>query len=210
MQFKKSDSAEDDGAAMMNALLDTVITYAMKRPDQLNAAAVNLNDVLTNIADDIIYKNNNDHCHITIVDELPVIKGIPTSLINQLFQNLIDNAIKFNSSDMAEVSISYTETFKEYIFSVSDNGIGISPINYHSLFSTWGQGADKGKRVGLVICKTIVEHYGGKIWVESTLGKGSTFYFSLDKSSLKNNGELNSGYTSIDELQRGQMLILSA
>ncbi|MFX8668625.1 ATP-binding protein, partial [Acinetobacter baumannii] len=71
-------------------------------------------------------------------------------------------------------------------------------------------GADKGKRVGLVICKTIVEHYGGKIWVESTLGKGSTFYFSLDKSSLKNNGELNSGYTSIDELQRGQMLILSA
>ena len=203
MQFKKPDHTEGD-EAMMNALLDTVITYAMKRPDQLNAVAVNLNDVITTISDDIIYKNNNNHCHISLIDELPVIKGIPSSLIDQLFQNLIDNAIKFNKSETVEVSISCTETNKEYIFSVSDNGIGISPINYHSLFSTWPNNtsrANNGKKVGLVICKTIVEHYGGKIWVESVLEKGSTFYFSLDKSILKNNGDINMSISPLDDKQ---------
>jgi light-regulated signal transduction histidine kinase (bacteriophytochrome) len=197
MQLNKSAKVTEEEGAVMNRLLDTVITYAMKRPASIASTFVNLNDVVTTIGDEIIYKNNNINCHISILNELPVIQGIPVSLMNQLFQNLIENAVKFNRSETPEVSISSAETASEYIFSVSDNGIGISPINYHSLFTIWGHASPKefpGKKIGLVLCKTIVEHYGGKIWVTSMLDHGSIFYFSLDKSSLKNNGDISDHY----------------
>ena len=177
---------EEEDAHMMNMLLESVITYAMDRPDPFGIKTVNINEVVTNITDEIHHKNIHPNCKFIIKDELPVIQGVSSSLIYQVFENLMENAVKFNKSDNPDVRISWSETANEYIFSISDNGIGISPINYNNLFNIFDHKVDSkqcsGKKIGLVLCKKIIEHYGGKIWVESFLEQGSTFYFTIRKA----------------------------
>jgi len=105
------------------------------------------------------------------------------SLLSRVFQNLIQNAIKYRSREKPVIRIEASQKDKEWIFSVRDNGIGIAPENQEKVFmflqrlpSTSGR---QGTGIGLTICQKIVEAHGGRIWVESEPGKGSTFYFSL-------------------------------
>ena len=105
--------------------------------------------------------------------------------LQQLFNNLVSNGIKYRKVDASpEILISFEEKQDEWIFSVADNGMGIEP-EYHSvifdLFRKVDEKSTSGTGMGLAICKKIVEEHGGKIWVESELGKGSTFYFTIEK-----------------------------
>lgn len=122
------------------------------------------------------------------VGPLPVLKLNDVEM-KQLFQNLIGNALKFRSKERVPViEISCAEKADEWIFSVKDNGIGIETEYLHKLFLLFQRlhtdGEYPGTGIGLAVCKKIVELNNGKIWVESAYGKGSTFFFSLPKTTV--------------------------
>lgn len=105
--------------------------------------------------------------------------------ITQLFQNLLANAINFSRIDVKpKIIISSSWETPYYQFSIKDNGIGIDPANYQRIFELFTRLHprdlnDKGTGIGLALCKRIVDSHGGKIWVESTPGEGSTFHFTI-------------------------------
>jgi PAS domain S-box-containing protein len=105
------------------------------------------------------------------------------SQIAQVFQNLIGNAIKFRGKEPPAISVQAEKTGGQWLFSVSDNGIGIAPEFAQSIFTVFQRLHTRaeypGNGIGLAICKKIVEHCGGKIWVESQVGRGSTFKFTM-------------------------------
>jgi PAS domain S-box-containing protein len=117
-----------------------------------------------------------------VYDDLPSVPAEPVHL-QQLFQNLISNAIKYRSAEAPHVRISARAVNGYWCFSVKDNGIGISPQYTGSVFRLFkrlhGRGEYPGTGVGLAICQKIVERHGGRIWVESQPGVGSDFRFTF-------------------------------
>jgi light-regulated signal transduction histidine kinase (bacteriophytochrome) len=122
-------------------------------------------------------------------DALPTLAVDATQMM-QIFQNLIGNAIKFHSKRPPEIHVSAKKEPGRWVFSVRDNGIGIEPQYYDRIFQIFQRLHTRrhypGTGIGLAICKKMIERHDGAIWVESTPGQGSTFYFSLpDTSAIK-------------------------
>jgi len=114
-------------------------------------------------------------------DSLPEIAADQPQMI-QLFQNLIANALKYRSDDPPRIHIGATKTEDNWLFSISDNGVGIPAQYSETIFGVFKRlhGSEvPGTGLGLALCKRIVENHGGRIWVESEVGKGSTFRFTL-------------------------------
>lgn len=116
-----------------------------------------------------------------IAGDLPALHAYPAHLI-QIFQNLIGNALKYRATEPPRITVAATRSSHEWIFAVKDNGIGISADYHDKIFIPFkrlhGQ-QYPGSGVGLAICRRIVERLGGRIWVDSKLGLGATFYFSV-------------------------------
>jgi PAS domain S-box-containing protein len=121
-------------------------------------------------------------------DPLPVIDTDGTRLA-QVFQNLIGNAIKYRGAELPQIHISARQAGREWIFSVRDNGMGIESQYFDRLFVIFqrlhGQKEYQGTGIGLAMCKKILDRLGGRIWVESQVTKGSTFYFALPVGEQK-------------------------
>jgi light-regulated signal transduction histidine kinase (bacteriophytochrome) len=114
-------------------------------------------------------------------DDLPKVFADVVQL-TQLFQNLIANAIKFRGSEAPKIHISATPKDGKWVFKVEDNGIGLDSQYGEKIFNIFQRlhGAEfPGTGIGLALCKRIIERHGGKIWVESEIGKGSSFYFTI-------------------------------
>jgi light-regulated signal transduction histidine kinase (bacteriophytochrome) len=109
------------------------------------------------------------------------------SQMTQLFQNLIGNAIKFRGKEMPAISVQVEKVDAQWLFSVTDNGIGIAPEYVENIFVVFhrlhSRAEYPGNGIGLAICKKIVERNGGKIWVEPVVGGGSVFKFTLPSES---------------------------
>lgn len=136
-----------------------------------------INDVLVNLDREFQSSHANLHC-----ETLPTVFACRRQLM-QLFKNLISNAIRFTEGREPEIYINAMTHERNWLFSVSDTGVGISPENHSGLFNLFhrdqSNGAAGDSGVGLAICEKIVRWHGGKIWLESELGKGSTFYFTI-------------------------------
>jgi PAS domain S-box-containing protein len=111
---------------------------------------------------------------------LPELEVEPSQIV-QLFQNLLHNSIKFRSQEPPRVHVSARREGREWVFSVRDNGTGVDPAEAEAIFAIFKRLNSQipGTGVGLAICKKIVERHGGRIWVESAPGRGSTFFFTL-------------------------------
>jgi light-regulated signal transduction histidine kinase (bacteriophytochrome) len=113
---------------------------------------------------------------------LPPVAANPDH-VHHLFQNLLGNAIKYRSERPFEIALEASREKNVWVFTVRDNGIGIEPEDYDRIFEMFRRGRNNGVRegngLGLATCKGIVERYNGRIWVESTPGDGSTFFFTL-------------------------------
>ena len=180
-----------DGAKKMNTLIKDLLLYSrittQAKPSRLTDLEDVVQDALFNLKESI-----DESEAIITYDKMPVLKIDKTQFI-QLFQNLLSNAIKFRSQQPPRIHIGVNRLETEWIFSVKDNGIGIEPKYFSKLFNIFYRLHTKeeypGTGIGLPICKKIVQRYGGKIWVESRLGKGSTFYFTFKRKKDKNNSK---------------------
>ena len=163
----------------MENLISEILNYSSINSDQMKFTKVDLNKIIEEVRQSI-----HIPAHISVeVVKLPTLKGDRIRLI-QLFQNLISNAIRYNDKEAGHIQIGFKEEPKQYQFSISDNGIGIED-RYHDKIFKMFQSLNVSKDssgVGLAIVKKIVELHHGKIWLESKLGEGTTFYFTLRKN----------------------------
>jgi len=170
-----------DGAGRMRNLIRDLLEYSRvgRRGQPFAAADCNaiVQTVISNLQPAIAEKRGRVTC-----DPLPVIHGDATEL-TQLFQNLIANAIKFHGPQPPEVCLTAQRCGNEWTFRVRDNGIGIDPKNFQRVFVIFQRlhtlEEYSGTGIGLALCRKIVERHGGRIWVESSLGHGATFHFTL-------------------------------
>lgn len=169
-----------DGGTRMQGMINGLLSFSRvesrSKPRELVDAEAILKDTLANL-EVIIAENNAD----VIYDPLPSVMFDPSQLL-QIFQNLIVNAIKFRGEETPRIYLAAEKKGREWIFSVKDNGIGIDPLykdKVFILFQRLGGVKYGGSGVGLSVCKRIVERHGGRIWFESELGKGTTFYFTV-------------------------------
>jgi PAS domain S-box-containing protein len=170
------------GAKRMEALIRDLLNYARasSAPDE-SISPLNLNETVEKALESLDATIKETNANI-IVGALPRLAVEPVRF-QQLFQNLISNALKYRSNTHApQVRVAAHKRGGCWVLAVSDNGIGIDPA-YHAMvfgmFKRLHAQDQSGTGLGLAICQKIVERYGGRIWVESELGKGSTFYFSL-------------------------------
>ncbi len=179
-----------DGAARMKSLIDDLLEYSRVKAaaslDEIDCETL-LSGVLKNLKSAIVESGAR-----VSVGHLPTVKGDTTQL-TQLFQNLISNAIKFRGDTAPAIEVTAKRTDEAWIFSVSDNGIGIDPAFKDRIFMLFQRLHHKneysGTGMGLAICKKIVERHGGRIWVESEPGKGATFSFTIHDNSEEERGD---------------------
>ncbi|MHB9038681.1 MAG: ATP-binding protein [Armatimonadota bacterium] len=168
-----------DGAHRMQALINGLLEYSRVSTRGIQFEPVSCDAVLDSALRNLQVAVEESGAIVTR-DPLPEVNGDAVQLV-QLLQNLIVNAIKFRSDDPLCVHVSVEMTGDEWIFSVRDNGIGIAPENAERIFQLFErlQTEKGGTGLGLAICRKIVERHHGRIWVESELGRGSIFYFTI-------------------------------
>ena len=169
-----------DGATRMKELLQALLVYSRVGMKGEKFVLTPCDELLADVLDDLGAAIEESGAVITR-DPLPALTADPAQL-RQLFQNLIGNALKFYK-ERPEIHVHAERRDAEWVFSVRDNGIGIEPEYAERIFAIFqrlhGKAEYAGGGLGLAICKRIVERHGGKIWVESQRGEGSTFYFTL-------------------------------
>jgi light-regulated signal transduction histidine kinase (bacteriophytochrome) len=168
----------------MRDLLTDLLSYAEAGVDRGDKAErVDVNRVFEKVTENLKPTIDESSAVVTC-EHLPDVQGHEAHLV-QLFQNLIGNAIKYRGERPPRVHVSAEARNGAWRFSVADNDIGIAPEHHKKVFGVFkrlhGQKI-QGTGMGLAICQRVVERYGGSIWVESQLGQGSTFYFTLPLS----------------------------
>ncbi len=169
------------GATRMGKLIRGLLAYSRvdrkNRPLQDTPAADALADALANLV--VILQETNASVYSA---NLPVVQADPTQL-TLVFQNLINNALKFRSAEYPKIEIGAEKTEAGWVFHVKDNGIGIDPKYHGRIFGIFQRlhtrDEIEGTGMGLALCRRIMERHGGQIWVESELGDGATFKFLL-------------------------------
>jgi signal transduction histidine kinase len=180
-----------NSAKRMNILLSDLLEYSSIFHQQAGSDVVNptstLEEVCINLRTLIESKNSNVEFGVSY----------PNLAINrihlvQIFQNLIGNALKFTRGNNAKVQITSKIEGKEIVFAVSDNGIGISEKHREKIFNLFFRAHEttneyEGTGIGLSICKSLTEKYGGRVWFQSVENQGTTFFFSFPKELIVKN-----------------------
>ena len=167
----------------MQRLIQDLLAYSRAGSEDSDLVLVDYEEVLARVGSNLgltIQESNAEVSH----DPLPSVHGDFMQLC-RLFQKLIGNAVKFRRDQPPQIHVGVESQGDHWLFSVRDNGIGISPHYKERIFTIFQRLHTKeeypGTGIGLAICKKIVEKHGGNIYVESETGKGSTFYFTLPR-----------------------------
>ncbi len=171
----------EDGAFNLNSMIDKILELSTYGHRNENIKKIDCNEVIKQVLENLSFKIEKRNAIITY-------KGLPEIYANeieliQLFQNFIDNGIKYNEKKSPEIHISAEKVGVDWLFSIKDNGIGIDSMNFNMIFEPFkrvGNGSKKsGSGIGLSICKRIIERLEGRLWLDSELEKGSIFYFRI-------------------------------
>ena len=171
-----------NSAVQLNTLMDSVLDFVnISNSKQHLITTLELSDIITQAIQNIQGKIEERNVIIECINSA-IFEGVESQFVI-LFQNLIDNGIKFNESERPKVTIEVNETLENYIFKVTDNGIGIEECYYKKVFIPFKKLHNKshydGAGIGLSICQRIIEQHDGHFWIESEVDKGSIFYFSI-------------------------------
>jgi len=194
--------------AQMDLLVDGILKYSLGIEKKKATVLLDLNEVV----DGLIRANSSQNVIIEKDSALPRIL-VDFTQIMQVFQNLVQNAIKYNNKPMTYINIGVIDEVDRFTFYVQDNGMGIAAEHYQRIFKLF-QKLDVDRRkdssgIGLAVVKKIVDKNGGDIWLESEEGKGTTFFFSFFKEDvLLNFG--NKKDDKIIDLQEGPMILSGA
>jgi PAS domain S-box-containing protein len=169
------------GASRMQALITGLLTYSRVGSRPLQLQPTDASQVVDQVVSDLSAAIDETRASVSH-DKLPVVLVDPIQL-HQLFQNLIANAIKFHGQLPPAVHVSAKPAADGWIFAVRDQGIGIEPVYAERIFTIFQRLHTReeypGTGIGLAVCKKVVERHGGRIWVDSQPGQGTTFFFSL-------------------------------
>jgi len=168
-----------DGAARMKALIEDLLAYSRVSRQGQAFAPTDCNHMLREVLEDLCLIIKETRADIQS-EPLPTVLADAAQL-RQLLQNLISNALKFRGEAAPHVHISARRDQGRWLFAVKDNGIGIAPEHQKRIFVIFQRlhRGYSGTGIGLAICERIVERHGGRIWVESQVGQGATFYFTI-------------------------------
>ena len=172
-----------DGVSRMQSLIDALLMYSRVGRHREPMTAVNYETVLQRALSNLEVAIQETQAQITH-DPLPTTIGDEILLV-QLFQNLISNDIKFKGADAPRIHLTARDDGAQWLFSVKDNGIGFDLQYKDKIFVIFQRLHSReeypGTGIGLAVCKKIVERHGGNIWVDSAVGRGATFYFTIPK-----------------------------
>lgn len=176
-----------DSSKKMKALISDLLTYSRLTARGKPFETVDIGEIITESIFNLQTVVQQKGTQITY-DDMPIVRGDATQLL-QVFQNLLGNAVKFGPAESPKVHVSAEKKGNEWIFSVKDNGIGIEPHHFDRIFVIFQQltkrQALEGTGMGLAIVKKIIERHRGRVWVESEVGRGSTFFFTIPVGAAK-------------------------
>jgi signal transduction histidine kinase len=177
-----------DMGGRMDGLMTSLLDYARLGSQPLETSRVSMHAVLRDALQLISAQIEDTGAEVVVREPLPGVEG-DRRLLTQVVMNLISNGIKYNDSRRKRIEVGAEQVAGETVFHVRDNGIGIAPENAVSIFQIFRRlhGRDSyggGVGAGLTIVRRIVERHGGRIWLESQPGAGSTFYFTIGQSTL--------------------------
>jgi PAS domain S-box-containing protein len=175
-----------DGAKRMQNLINDLLSYSRVDSRGKVFESTNMEKVFEAAMDNLQVAIEDSKAEVTH-EPLPTVVADEVQMV-QIFQNMVANAIKFHDKEAPRVHVSAELKENEWLFSVKDNGMGIEPQYFDRIFIIFQRlnGQEySGTGLGLSIVKKIIERHGGRVWVESEYGKGSTFYFTIPKRGGK-------------------------
>ncbi|MEO1039143.1 MAG: PAS domain-containing protein [Pseudomonadota bacterium] len=179
-----------DAAGRMRRLIDDLLSYSRASSRELERETVSLTAMVDEVLQGLDITIGETGAEIR-VGPLPAVQGDPT-LLRLLFQNLISNAVKYRKAENPKVRLSAHRDERVWRFTVTDDGIGLDPIFADKIFAPFqrlhGRDTYEGTGIGLAICQQAVERHGGEIWVESELGNGARFHFTLPLDAIVADG----------------------
>lgn len=173
-----------DGSQRLSILVSQILSYSKMGKVEMSKELINVSSIFSETVHEI--RHLIESSNATIVNNLPEISlNVQLARIKMLFNNLITNGLKFNTSESPTIKLSAAEADQEWIISIADNGIGIDPKYESQIFKPFKRlnTRDKfgGSGIGLSICKRIVNIHNGRIWISANDMGGTTFHFSLQK-----------------------------
>ncbi|WP_306056345.1 MEDS domain-containing protein [Natronococcus wangiae] len=177
-----------NGADRMREMIDALLEYSRIDTDGGEFEPTDCNAVLESVCDDLRFQIGDEDAEIAI-DSLPTVYA-DESQLTQVFQNLLSNAIKYSGDEPPRITVDVEQRNHEWVFAVSDNGIGIDPENTDQIFDVFqrlhSRDEHEGTGIGLALCQRIIERHNGRIWVESEPGEESIFFFTLPIKDIAN------------------------
>jgi signal transduction histidine kinase len=168
--------------ASMDKLISGILEYSTANSSNLDNTIVDLNTIIDNIQETIYIP---DHVQLSVPKKLPNIVADQTKM-HQLFQNILSNAVVHIEKEKGLVEVLFKEDTDQWQFTISDNGIGIPEKHHKKIFEIF-QSVGNNERstgIGLSIVKKIVDRYNGVVWVESEVGNGTQFHFTIKKQGV--------------------------